>query len=145
MKANKIKKIFIEDISTEQIKELEISMNITVKQLKKLIEKLFKLNYSLNDYPLRVRNNGIHFGKLILREDENKTLFELHFKSECIVIIGKEINRAGGPSYLKEINIKFIKSQQIKINLYNPYNQKEKELNGLLKLCFLKEISSYIS
>ena len=35
--ANKIKKIYIQDVSTEEIKELEISMGITVKQLKKEI------------------------------------------------------------------------------------------------------------
>ena len=140
-----IKKIFIEDISTEQIKELEISMMITVKQLKKEIEKLFKLNYSLEDYALRVRNNGMGLGKLISEYDENKTLFELHFRSECLVIFGKPTNKGGGPSYLKEINIKFIKDKEIKINLYNPYNEKEKELFGLLKLCLLKEIASKFS
>lgn len=88
-----IKKIFIEDISTKQIKELDISMRITVKQLKKEIEKLFKLNYSLEDYALRVRNNGMAFTKLISECDENKTLFELHFRSECHVIFGKPTNK----------------------------------------------------
>ena len=144
MKANMIKKIFIEDISREQIKELEISMRITVKQLKKEIEKLFKLNYSLEHYALRVRNNGRAL-KLISECDENMTLFELHFRPECHVIFGKPTNYGVVASYLKEINIKFIKDQKIKINLYNPYNEKEKELFGLLKLCLLKEISSKFS
>ena len=48
-------------------------------------------------------------------------------------------------SYVKGINIKFIKYPEIKINIYNPYNQKEEELYGLLKLCLLKEISSKFS
>ena len=34
-------------------------------------------------------------GKLIQEDDENKTLFENHFKSECIVQFGKEKNRGG--------------------------------------------------
>ena len=115
---------------TNEIKELEISMGITVKQLKKEIEKLFKLNYSLDNYSLRVKYNGMHAGKLIQENDENKTLFENHFHSECYVIFGKEKNIGGGRSYIKEINIKFIKYPEIKINLYNPYNQKEEELYG---------------
>ena len=88
--ANKIKKIYIKDLSTEEIKELEISMGITVKQLKKEIEKLFKLNYSLDDYKLRVKNDGMHSVKIICEDDENKTLFENHFRSECLVIFGRE-------------------------------------------------------
>ena len=62
-----------------------------------------------------------------------------------MVIFGREKPKGGGPSYVKEINIKFIKYPEIKINIYNPYNQKEEELYGLLKLCLLKEISSKLS
>ena len=87
--ANKIKKIYIHDVSTEEIKELEISMGITVKQLKKEIEKLFKLNYSLDDCSLRVKNNAMNSGYIIYEDDENKTLFENHFRSESLVIFGK--------------------------------------------------------
>ena len=51
----------------------------------------------------------MHCGRLIHEEDENKTLFENHFRMECLVLFGIETTRGGGPSYVKEINIKFIK------------------------------------
>ena len=99
--ANNIKKIYIKDLFTEEIKELEISMGITVKQLKKEIEKLFKLNYSLDEYTLRVQNDGMPFFKIICEDDENKTLFQNRFHSECFVIFGRENLKGGGPSYVK--------------------------------------------
>jgi len=135
------KLIYIENISNGEVKPLEIEMSKTVKELKKIIEKLFNLNYCLDYYPLRVKTGGMHCGRLIHEEDENKTLFENHFKMECLVLFGKEKTRGGGPSYVKEINIKFIKDEKLDDNTYKFNNQKEEELYGLLKLCLLKEIS----
>ena len=65
-------------------------MNKTVKQLKKEIEKLFGLNYSLDEYALRVKTGTMNAGFLIQEADEDKTLFENHFKLQCVVIFGKE-------------------------------------------------------
>jgi len=93
--ANKVKGIFINYIVTNDTRSLNIGMNKTVKELKKEIEKLFNLNYSLDEYALRVKYGGMNLGKLIQEQDENKTLFENHFKSECIVSFGKEKNRGG--------------------------------------------------
>ena len=133
---DKIKEIFIRNLTTDEVRPLKISMSKTVKELKKEIEKLFNLDYSLDDDRIRVANNGMCSGKRIQEENEDKTLFENHFSIHCVVIFGKEKNRGGG--YSKEINIKFIKEPK---NIL-PFNQKEEEIFGLLKLCLLKEISS---
>ena len=94
--ANKFKEIYIQNIANNNdTKSLNICMRKTVKDLKKEIEKLFNLNYSLDEYALRVKTNGMIAGKLIQEDDEEKSLFENHFKSECIVIFGKEKNRGG--------------------------------------------------
>jgi hypothetical protein len=136
------KLIYIENIRNGEVKPLEIEMSKTVKELKKIIEKLFNLNYCLDDSPLRVKAGGMNNGFLIQEKDENKTLFENHFTRECLVLFGKEKNRGGGRSYVKEINIKFIKDEKLADSIYNINNQKVEELYGLLKLCLLKEISS---
>lgn len=94
--AKKIKQIYIQNIANNNdTRPLSIGMNKTVKQLKKEIEKLFNLNYSLDEYSLRVKTNGMNAGKLIQETDEDKTLFENHFKHECLVIFGIEKNRGG--------------------------------------------------
>lgn len=94
--ANKIKEIFIQNIANgNDTRPLQIAMNKTVKDLKKEIEKLFNLSYSLDEYALRVKTNGMNAGKLIQEADESKTLFENHFKLQCLVIFGKEKNRGG--------------------------------------------------
>lgn len=96
LSATKVKEIFIQNIANnDDTRPLQIGMDKTVKQLKKEIEKLFGLNYSLDEYALRVKTNGMNAGKLIQEEDENKTLFENHFKLQCLVIFGKEKNRGG--------------------------------------------------
>jgi hypothetical protein len=95
LSANKVKEIFIQNVANSDTRALEIGMNKTVKQLKKEIEKLFSLSYSLDEYALRMKINGMNAGKLIQEDDENKTLFENHFKSQCIVQFGKEKNRGG--------------------------------------------------
>ena len=96
LSANKVKQIYIQNIANNNdTKPLSIGMNKTVKQLKKEIEKLFNLNYSLDEYALRVKTSGMNAGKLIQEADEEKTLFENHFKLECLVIFGKEKNRGG--------------------------------------------------
>lgn len=92
---NKEKEIFIQNISTNETKPLKIAMNKTVKQLKKEIQKLFNLDYSLDEYSLRVKTSYMNAGKLIQEQFENKTLYENNFKSECTVIFGKEKNRGG--------------------------------------------------
>jgi hypothetical protein len=95
LSAKKVKEIFIQNVATDDTRPLQIGMDKTVKQLKKEIEKLFNLNYSLDEYSLRVQTNGMNAGKLIQEKDESKTLFENHFKLQCIVKFGKEKNRGG--------------------------------------------------
>jgi len=96
LSAKKVKEIYIQNIANNNdTKSLQIGMNKTVKELKKEIEKLFNLNYSLDEYALRVKTNGMNAGKLIQESDESKTLFENHFSLQCLVIFGKEKNRGG--------------------------------------------------
>lgn len=93
---NKTKEIYIKNIANNNdTRPLSIGLNKTVKQLKKEIEKLFGLNYSLDEHSLRVQVPGMDAGFLIREADEDKTLFENHFKSNCIVLFGKEKNRGG--------------------------------------------------
>jgi hypothetical protein len=96
LSAKKVKEIFIQNIANNNdTKPLKIGMNKTVKDLKKEIEKLFGLNYSLDEYALRVKTNGMTAGKLIHEADESKTLLENSFTTQCKVIFGKEKNRGG--------------------------------------------------
>ena len=85
--------IFIINIATNDKRSLEIGKDKTVKELKKEIEELFNLDYSLDEQSIRVKYAGMKIGKLIQEQDENKTLFENHFKSECIVSFGREKNK----------------------------------------------------
>ena len=94
--ANKTKVIYIKNIANNNdTRPLSIGLNKTVKQLKKEIEKLFGLNYSLDEHGLRVQVSGMEGGFLIQEADEDKTLFENHFKSNCVVLFGKDKNRGG--------------------------------------------------
>ena len=88
--ATKLKEIYAHNNLTEEEKPILIRMDKTVKDLKKEIEKVFKLNYSLDEIPLKVKNSGQKAPKPILEEEENKTLFQIHIKSECIVFFGRE-------------------------------------------------------
>ena len=85
--------IYVYYITTNDTKPLIIQRNKTVKELKKEIEVLFNLSYSLDEIFLRVQKPGMSAGRLICDEDEDKTLFENHFFSESLVIFGKEKNR----------------------------------------------------
>jgi len=80
--------IYVNYITTNDIKPLRIQRNKTVKELKKEIEVLFNLSYSLDEIFLKVKIPGRCTGTLIW--DENKTLFENHFLPESIVFFGKE-------------------------------------------------------
>lgn len=81
--------IYVNYITTNDTKTLIIPRNITVKELKKEIEVIFNLSYSLDETFLRLKKPGMMYaGKLIC--DEDKTLFENHFLPESLVIFGKE-------------------------------------------------------
>ena len=71
--------------------------------------------------------------------EDNRTLAEINIQKESVIHLVRRL-RGGGCIFEKEINIKFIKSSpeknQSNISFINF------ELNGLLKLCLLKEISS---
>lgn len=79
--------IYVNYINTNETKPLIIPRNKTVKELKKEIEVLFNLSYSLDEMFLRIKKPGMHVGKLIC--DEDKTLFENRFFPESLVIFGK--------------------------------------------------------
>ena len=63
-------------------------MDKTVKQLKKEIEKLFNLNYSLDSNNLLVKSPEGRNARPI--HGENETLFFHHFKSESHIYCGRE-------------------------------------------------------
>ena len=72
--------------------------------------------------------------------EDSKTLNDYYcIQKEFTVYLILQLR--GGNSYKKEINIKFIKSQNNISILYSSIF-KEEELYGLIKLCFLKELSS---
>lgn len=94
--AQRVKEIYIQnEANDDDTKPLRIGMNKTVKDLKREIEKLFNLNYSLDGHKLRVKINGKPASKPIDEKDEDKTLYENRFKNECIVLFGSEKNEGG--------------------------------------------------
>ena len=119
-----------------------------------VIAKIYiKINLAVsNRYELMLR-----FENKIL--DETKKLVDYNIHENCTLYL-LIIYKGGGPSFIKEINIKFIKNQRKKYNfdIFNNYYfdyfdtsiffqkyKSEEELYGLLKLCFLKEISLRIN
>ena len=79
--------------------------------------------------------------------EDNRTLADYKIEKDSILYLVTRL-KGGGSSqpYEKVINIKFIQDQnnsnESYISIFNPHIKKEIELFGLLKLCFLKEISS---
>ena len=88
LSVEKVKEIFIQNVTNGDKRSLNIVMKKTVKDLKKEIEKLFGLDYSLDDYSLRVQTSSITGQKLIPPEDETKSLFDNGFTTRCIVFFG---------------------------------------------------------
>ena len=88
--ATKVKEIFIQNVANDDTRPLKIGMDKTVKQLKKEIEKLFNLNYSLDEFKLKIKRCGIPFAKQISEENENRTLLENHFTNQCLVQFGRQ-------------------------------------------------------
>ena len=82
----KVITLYIHNITGEE-RTLDIGIDKTVKQLKKEIEKLFNLNYSLDSHNLRVKFPYARVPKLI--HGENETLFFHRFKSESHVYWGR--------------------------------------------------------
>ena len=81
--------IYIANVFNNDTRSLNLSSGKTVKKLKKEIEILFNLNYSLDEYTLRLKIPSWKTGKIIKEENENKTLFENHFKNESEVFFGR--------------------------------------------------------
>ena len=95
----------------------------------------------LNRYKNKIQHQGeMEFIYRSKNLNENLTVTQCGLKngSKILVIFGGDIEGAGY-WYMKEINIKFIKV--LKNNIYN----NNLEIEGILKLCLLKEVSQKIS
>ena len=96
LSAEKVKEIYIQRLGDEDYIPLKIAMNKTVKDLKREIEKLYNLNYSLDDHGIKVCSNGMKGGfRPIEQSDEGKSLFDNKFTSGCTVSFGDEKNEGG--------------------------------------------------
>ena len=145
--------IFIKHIN--EIKSTILNVENTDSIISVIAKIYVKLNFAIsNGYELKLR-----FGNKIL--DETKKLIDYQIHENCTPYL-LIMYKGGGPSFVKEINIKFIKNQRKKYNsfytfdiygfdyfgtsnFFQKFKSKEEELYGLLKLCFLKEISLRIS
>ena len=121
-------KIFI--VENGKKNSIIVTKTMTIRELKDKIEKEIGINQAAYFLACGV--------PLI---DLSKTL-EYYGINETVTLIKKNYVIGGGPSYLKEINVKFIKVQKNTNKSFKFKFQKEEDLYGLLKLCLLKEISS---
>ena len=95
LSVEKVKEIFIQNVTNGDKRSLNIVMKKTVKDLKKEIEKLFGLDSSLDNISLSVQTSSITGLKLIPPEDETKSLFDNGFTPICEVFFGKDQNIGG--------------------------------------------------
>ena len=95
LSVEKVKEIFIQNVTNGDKRSLNIIMKKTVKDLKKEIEKLFGLDSSLDDISLRVQTSSINGQKLIPQGDEQNSLLDNGFTPICEVFFGKDQFIAG--------------------------------------------------
>ena len=95
LSVEKVKEIFIQNVTNGDKRSLNIIMKKTVKDLKKEIEKLFGLDSSLDDISLRVQTSSINGQTLIPPKDEQKSLFDNGFTPICEVFFGKDESVGG--------------------------------------------------
>ena len=135
LSAHKTKEIYIQNIANNNdTRPLEIKMDKTIKELKKEIEKLFSLNYKLDEYALRDKTNGMNAKtkQNINLQDRSYSIskaYKFNFNKSNLTsqkdFNGKEIKKMGNNQFsnhqLKEKKI--IKSDMNYINdIY--YNKK---------------------
>ena len=109
---------------------LKVNKTMTISQLK---NKIFE------EYGYNKEKYTINFKKPL--NDISKTL-EFYGIRKSVTLSMTYPPTGGGPSYSKEINIKFIRNQNNKNISFESIFPKGEELYGLLKLYLLKEIAS---
>ena len=109
---------------------LKVKKTMTISQLK---NKIFE------EYGYNKETYELAFIKPLI--DASKTL-EFYGIKKTVIISMIHSFTGGGPSYSKEINIKFIRAQNNQNISFESIFPKGEELYGLLKLCLLKEIAS---
>lgn len=93
--SSEIIQIIISNIITKDNRPLFISKGKTVKQLKKEIETLFKLDYSLNEITIQYKNAYMRTPKTISEDSENKKLSQIPINTDAFVYFGREQNKGG--------------------------------------------------
>ena len=119
---------------TRKLIALDVDPFDTIEDLKDKIEMK-------EGYPSEAQR--LFFNNIQLQDNKTLDFYKIG-KNFTIILIPKL--KGGGSSYKKEINIKFIFENTIINNsgnsIINESFHSDKNLNGLLKLCLLKEISS---
>ena len=93
-----VKEIYIRYTQVEKEIRTEITLSMTVNDLKHKIVRLFDLpDNFLDGHKLRVKTPGMRNGKVL--KDDNKTLEYYHIKNESLVLFSKDKNHGGNYKY----------------------------------------------
>ena len=127
--------IFIKTL-TGKIITLDVWPEYTIEKIRELI---FEKEGIPVNYPFKLMFKGFKL-------ESNKMLKDYNVKKESTFYLCINLRGGGKLPESKEINIKFIKepnnTNKSYVSIFNPFQIEEEELYGLIKLCFLKEISS---
>ena len=111
---NKIKKVYLKDISLNSILEVEIDISITVKELKDKIERVFNYEpgFLKGCCPIMI-NRGERVGKIL--DDDNSPLELFQIKNLCTITFSKTKNVGGGgpPIFFTDVSKGITKEQKL--------------------------------